>query len=233
MSQLTKSCKYCCAEIPSGANLCKECNCYQSSVRNQLTLLAGLGGMIALLTYLTASLGEVRKNILWKDNIEIVSVAPKTGYVIRNSGDGDVFIEGVRYEYKGSSGVALSTSTAIGEIVSPGKTIRHVIPEESERAEAKPILSNKSIPKIESFDQALRLSIKNKECLRRALFSTDSIYYKNYFRSMKDSLIQMPVEATIVYFSRTSAPMEKTFSGVLVFVFDPDNPECKTVFAAN
>jgi hypothetical protein len=118
--KITKPCRYCCSDIPLEAIVCTNCKYSQSFIRNQITLLAGLGGLVALITYVISSFSDVRKGLFWSDALNIISVNSDSDVIVQNAGDGDVYVSGLEYS-AAVQNMQVSGAFALGKVVSPGK----------------------------------------------------------------------------------------------------------------
>jgi len=89
-------CVMCKSEIVAGAKLCPICKSHQSSCIRSIYNCATMGGIvmvvIALLTYVTSTLPEIRKMFFWQDVIEITAFDSSRHIIIHNSGDGKIFV---------------------------------------------------------------------------------------------------------------------------------------------
>ena len=92
-----KNCIKCYSEIDDNASYCKFCNMHQSpwknwlpNATNYIAVLVLLGSMIL---WGTEKSTHFFTNITWKDNVEILLFANTSGLVVKNTGDGAVFIE--------------------------------------------------------------------------------------------------------------------------------------------
>ena len=115
-----KSCKYCKEALHAGAAFCKHCNHFQTNWKNWVP---HIGGTIALFVFLSTTLGYIikplrdsYKELTWKDSVEVVYFSSNTGVTVKNSGDGDVFLEMMTYQlddkykkhYSGALGIFVS-----------------------------------------------------------------------------------------------------------------------------
>jgi hypothetical protein len=221
-ARVTKKCRYCCSDMPLAAKVCLQCKYYQSTIRNQLTLLAGFGGLIALLTYFTSSFLEIRKTLYWVDDLRLISVDPYGGYVMQNTGDGDLFIDGVHFEGL-VDGQHFSGGTIISESIGPGRITIH---KPAHTPLIGGIVEAGVNPKIPNFTMALEMSKVATECVEANLYSTNSVSYKTLTQHLGKRLLQMPIRPKIVFYSRNAIPIEKEFDGAILFVENNKKKEC-------
>lgn len=89
-------CIACKSEILDGASVCYVCKHFQRSWRNQLIYLATLSGFLvlisSLLLYMITTFPKARKLICPKNSVEVLAYNHAKQIVLRNSGDGQVFI---------------------------------------------------------------------------------------------------------------------------------------------
>jgi hypothetical protein len=90
------SCIACKQSIPDGAALCSHCGSYQARWRNELRYLAstiGIGTVAsALLVYSVSALPALRRQLFWRDRIEVLAFSSVRGLALANTGDGPVFV---------------------------------------------------------------------------------------------------------------------------------------------
>lgn len=115
------TCIVCLEDIKSNASKCSHCGAYQNQWRNWLPTI---GSVIALLTFVATSVvaifafsTDLRERYFWKDDLTIISFQSSDSLVIRNSGDGAVFIDHVSAEYVGPGPIMRRFITAIGKTV--------------------------------------------------------------------------------------------------------------------
>ena len=103
-------CIYCKRKIIDGAEFCKYCSHYQIKWKNWIPHIGGTVALIvffgSLAGYIIKPMRNAYKKITWRDGIEVVSFCSVDGVTIKNSGDGEVFIESVTFKNKknGSTG---------------------------------------------------------------------------------------------------------------------------------
>jgi hypothetical protein len=64
--------------------------------------------ILTALGYIVRPLRDLYKNYTWRDKIEVVSFSSVDGVIIKNSGDGDVFIDSLSYTKKPDKLMAIS-----------------------------------------------------------------------------------------------------------------------------
>jgi hypothetical protein len=217
----TKKCRYCCSDIPVTARICLQCKCYQSSIRNQLSLFAGFAGLIAILTYFTSSFEAIRKTLYWIDDLKLISADPNVGYVIQNSGDGTIFVDGIFYET--NVGGRNSRTIRIYETVESGQIANHVPLKKGMLGAFAQIGGNTKIPDVES---AMRLSLNSPDCVEEQLYSVNSLAYKTPLGYLGEKLLKILVTPKVVFYSRSSSPLEREFDGVIVFIENYQKKDC-------
>jgi hypothetical protein len=106
----TMRCKYCGSEITSGALLCPVCKSYQSRLRNTLTYIGGLTGIMALvisgLTFTYSKISDMIAARQWHDKVSVVYMRYPGDInsrfngemLVTNSGDGDVYVSTLSYD---------------------------------------------------------------------------------------------------------------------------------------
>lgn len=167
-------------------------------------------------TYLTSSLGEIRKNVFWVDKIDVVSIAPRA-YVIHNTGDGEIFVAGIQYNYSSSS-YNLSQFIQIGEVLTPGKILKYEPSKINEyKFEHARIIQAHPGLKIRNGGDAIGIAKDHPDCVQSDLYSINSMAYVNYSNFLGNKLIQIPIQAKIIYYSREPLPLKDSFEGVLLF----------------
>src|ERR1700752_2892685 len=106
-----KKCRWCAANIPQQALICKECKSDQLLWVYFVRWLAGVSGVLALLgaaiTFIATNWGEVSKRLFWRDSISLthLDVVPDLRFnaVLSNTGDGPVFVSVVTIYWRGGN----------------------------------------------------------------------------------------------------------------------------------
>lgn len=209
--------------MPAAAKICLQCKYSQSAIRNQLTLLAGLGGLIALLTYSISSLQEIRKNIWWRDAVDIVSIDPDNGVVIQNSGDGEIFVDAILLEADIEGGAKFSRSILIGEAIAPGKLIKH---DSKQNTLDGAVMAFSATSKIKTVNDAFRMAKFSPNCLVPSIYSANSVRYRQYTKFMGDDLVQLHVKPKAIFYSGSPKPIEKEFNAVVLFLAAQTKEDC-------
>lgn len=174
-----ESCKYCKEPLNEGATFCKHCNNFQKNWKNWVP---HIGGAIALLIFIASILGYIIKplrdsyiDLTWKDQVEVVYFSSNTGVTVKNSGDGDVFLETVDYQLDDK--YKIKYSGAFGVFVSAGKSkfttyrekrdfIGKVITKEQkfEEDEVEPIFCSENDPALNIFSSSLKERMLTFSC---------------------------------------------------------------------
>lgn len=178
-------CIYCREKIIDNAKFCKHCNHYQKTWKNWIP---HIGGAIALIVFLGSIGGYVirpvrdaYKKFLWRDEIEVISFNSKWGITIKNSGDGEVFIESATYRHKGkkyySGGKRIRTAAKRGEFTS---------------YRFKSSISGEAIKHGQKFDENDVIPV---------FCSENDAEYRIFKSSLKEKLFTIPCEAELNYYS--------------------------------
>jgi hypothetical protein len=115
-----KNCIACGSELNKGAAVCHACASSQRFWRNELRYWATVAGVFsviaAMIGYSINVAPEIRKTLLWQDNIEILQFS-ETGdgakISIANIGDGPVWVEKLSFQAGGSFAQHLDVARTI------------------------------------------------------------------------------------------------------------------------
>ena len=97
-----KECKVCGAQIEAIASVCNQCLSYQAVWKNHLRYIANVIGILTIVSgvivFIISMAPEVRKAIIWRDEIQILSFNSIKAVSIANLGDGEVFVSHIQIE---------------------------------------------------------------------------------------------------------------------------------------
>lgn len=121
-----KPCVYCGSPIPSSSTICPTCKFHQSKWRNNLVLIAGLSGFLALMasavTFVADRSIQLYKNTHWRDDVALLALltGPTGEYsaVLSNNGDGAIFVIDLLIYWRGDS-----TQIRINKVIEAGSIV--------------------------------------------------------------------------------------------------------------
>ena len=179
-----KACVYCKEELKDDAHFCRKCNHYQSRWKNWVP---HIGGAIALLVFIGPIFGYIikpvrdyYKNITWKDRVNVVTFSSNSGVTVKNSGDGEVFLDTVTYRLKDSY---LFGAMEIFSPVENGKFFTH--------------RNNRSV----NGHVVKKGQLYNKDDVVHVFCSYDDSAFKIFKHSLKEQILTFSCETEINYYS--------------------------------
>lgn len=198
----TKLCYLCKLPIPVEATFCTNCDSQQQPWKNNLRYFATVSGAVALLfaglTYVFTSIPEIRKQLFWKEKVEVLAYSDHQPISLVNFGDGKVFVTSLYLEaFEGR----LNRTRAIGRelrvqssITDKGSSLgleylmKYSVVSHSSEAE---------------WNNALRLSERpeNGGCFVRVFISPQDHLYKTYSTYLKDNMRSFKAVARLNYYS--------------------------------
>lgn len=227
----TKPCRYCSSYIPEEAQICSVCKSYQSPIRNNLFVAAGLTGLITVfgsaLIFSLEKYVTVKKELTWKDQLELLDFKtyPAGGYrvLFSNVGDGQLFINDItifmnRGKYPSSLYFDLNKTIESSKI-----EMIEVEPEKSDIPLSYDYLDNQTgLPSEKLLLEAKFVQPSNrKECLHTAFFSNysnDLARMKQHYIKNGTKIIEHNSEMEVSYYSlKTRKSLKSRFPATALF----------------
>jgi hypothetical protein len=151
-------CVACKSEINQGATLCPTCKTYQSKWKSVVQYIAGIVGILTILAslfvYIVSGLPIVRKELLWKDKVNVLSFNSNQDLVITNVGDGDIFLSHVDLRANGPD--VLTSILRIGISVPTGAVSKHRFFSDHQEMKERPKMNLVSGVSEDAWNEALR-----------------------------------------------------------------------------
>lgn len=191
------SCVMCKSEIFAGAKLCPICKSYQSRCKRSIYDCATMGGIIivaiALLTYVTSTLPEIRKMFFWQDVVEITAFDSSSHIVIHNSGDGKIFVSHLSWRSKEQGHASIlninktvdSKSFLIHDLTGQTKDLNQWVVRDINEDLWQKILIKRRLTK--------------NECLRWDYFCADDPSYQHLKTFIANGFREISVDATLYF----------------------------------
>jgi predicted nucleic acid-binding Zn ribbon protein len=198
----TSQCISCKEPIAAGATVCSKCKSYQTRWKNYLQYAASIIGVLTvvatLIVYIVSKIPEVRRVLLWSDNVLVTSFASHRDITVLNIGDGKVFLSHVSIR----TGQGATKTFSINKTLDVDEIITHAAdPEESDRLKSYKVVSlmksedwNKIVPRYKSPTDL-------KACLTYAVFHEQDSWYLMYKDYYGKGFQTIEVTASLHFFS--------------------------------
>ncbi len=125
----SKYCIECASEISISAKKCYLCGEYQSNFKNAtiyLTKIAGVATILsALFVFIFNSLPELKKNMIPRDDIEVISFITDSNLVLLNLGNNDIFAKFIETRLLHANGEYSSITIPVQKFVRAGSYLNH------------------------------------------------------------------------------------------------------------
>lgn len=212
-----KKCIACKKEIEKEATYCHHCSNHQQNWKNWLPHIATF---IALVTfvgsvgfYVLEKTTNVVSNWAWKDEITVISYDSAGSLTVRNSGDGDVFLERIDVE---ANGFALRSSKTLNTTVS------------KDSFSIVPLGDSIQGGVIAGITEEQWSEIKNRTYsnVEDQIYNTGHGKLLTLKKHLGDSLRTFPATATLVWYSIKSGDVQQTkieCQGIFINVNDDAN----------
>lgn len=126
----TNNCIACGSIITVSASLCPNCYSFQSPWKNDLkygaSVVAVFVVIASVLGWLISLAPDIRRAIIWKDDLKVLSLYSDQEITLGNYGDGTIFVSRLVYGYKENLSW-ISHTRIINKSIKPGEMISHLL----------------------------------------------------------------------------------------------------------
>jgi hypothetical protein len=231
-----KRCIACWESIPSQSSLCAKCGSFQRNWKNDLRYWSTVVGLIVFvcsaLAYLAATAPLFWKMMTWKDGVEVVDAILPGYIVIKNTGDGDVFVRklywtgtvtGITQEI-GSNGTFPINKTISKQ--QRWETIELKRPETKKREFEGEYLKSHEVSKELRMQLWNKARSSNDECYDIKLQFAKTEAMLEMERLAKQEFWSVPIQGTLYFDSfHANQTLEEKFN-LLGFVVKNTNGKC-------
>jgi len=229
-----KKCRWCAANIPRQALICKECKSDQVPWVYFVRWLAGVSSVLALLgaavTFIATNWGEASKRLFWRDSISLthLDVVPDLIFnaVFLNTGDGPVFVSAVTVYWRGGN-----YEYAFQKVIQP-KDISIVTEKEENRPSLSFLASKIANPSDAVLQSATMFAQNEKECFQTRFYNVaapDLARMNSHYSLYKRTLVTDPAKIEVHYYSLHERKVAvASFDAVATFL-RREKPGCEAI----
>lgn len=209
------ACKACGTPMPRGAPLCPTCKSFQSRWKRQLQFYASTVALFiasaSLLAWLGSTLPNLRRNLMPRDHLRVVSCNSADSIVVFNDGDRDLFVSHVLLYMSGRDSNWRAPRFSVQAVVPSGQFHRHELPH------PRDIPNGEFVRGVQEpqWQQLLSRAVENSQCFNLYFFAQDDTFYKELSQMAGPHLNTFPVGAYVEYLAPgSSTPNRAEFPAV-------------------
>jgi len=192
-------CKACGTAMPIGASLCPTCKTYQHWLKGWLQFYGSIAALIvlsvSLLGWLGSMLPNLRRNLMPRHHLSVVSANSNESLVVFNDGDKDLFVSYVLLSMSGRSSAWKAPYVPIQAGVPAGQFYRHEFPK------PRSIENGEFVRGVQEpqWQQLLTQAFSQPQCFNLYYLGQDDPFYKMMSHMAGPSLNTFPVYAHVEY----------------------------------
>lgn len=206
-------------EIEDEASFCHHCNMHQVSWKNWLPSVSNYIAIILFIASIFVWSLDQSTNFLttitWKDDVEVILFDSSSALVLRNKGDGDVFVERIDVKTHGHA-FSIVKSITIGDIIKKGQigTIKLRNEVHGDLFWQKNKISRPDFEK-----KLANLTHSSEKEIKKVVFSKNHAKWKTIEANARDIIYKLDGKATIYYHSvKNDSILFEEFDCVVLFV---------------
>jgi hypothetical protein len=237
----TVKCVECRQPIPAGARVCRNCSSFQVRWKNDLKYISTIVGVLtaiaALIVYFITVMPTLRKNLAWKDHIQVLEFLSNREVVLTNDGDGPVFVSHIAIEasYKTDSGKFFIWTWPVSAEVQAGAIAIRQVVDEHEKTLEKSHSKFVTVDNDTQWSRALRnagsaLAVEEgAKCFVRVIMSESHPLHIQARQTLGPRFRTFPVTARVHYYSLSSQKTIVTEFQVVGMLWEHLRDRCKGV----
>lgn len=192
-------CKVCGTPMPLGASLCPTCKFFQNPVKRQFQFYASIVTLVvasaSLLAWLGTTVPNLRRTLLPRHHLSVVSCNSADSFTLYNDGDKDLFVSHISMNMVDRTSMWQSPFDKIQAVVPSGQFYKYESPRPPKFESAEII---RGLPDPQ-WQQLLSQAVGNPECFYLNFFAQSDPFYQTLSNIKGLPLNTFPVHARLHY----------------------------------
>jgi hypothetical protein len=199
--------------IPEHASICSVCRSYQRSWLNWLQYSSGVTALLVVAASAGLWLfGNARHYVWYHDDVKVIAANTKSGVVIWNRSDGDIFVSQLIFYMSGRDKDWIAPRVVFDERIAAGNFAHKDFVKDPQKRPGLGLVRGAS---ASDFEQDIVHAVSNDPCYDLAFFESSDSDLAEMIEMAGPTLNTFPVAGTLRYWSTNKdEPTDLVLSGV-------------------